>query len=335
MVAINGFGRIGRCVARILCDKHHGVLALINDPANLDTLAYLFQHDSVHGLYPQKVQSQEGQLVVGSCKILFKACKDPKDLNLAGVDILLETSGHFCAPEALEVFIKQGAKKVILGAPFDPHTAPLARQATFVLGVNHKNYTNQPIISNASCTTNALAPICMLLDKRFGIESALLTTIHSYTKGQALVDGALSVDKRRSRAAHNIVPTTTRAAKALYLVLPNLKGRMHGRSVRVPTMDVSMVDLSVRLNKSASTEDLVALFKEASQAELRGILEVDGTYKVSSDIVGNTASCVVVEDMLFSLGKHAKIMAWYDNEWAYAQRLVDMAFYVCSASLAK
>ncbi|BCZ17540.1 Glyceraldehyde-3-phosphate dehydrogenase [Helicobacter sp. NHP19-003] len=329
VVAINGFGRIGRCVARILCAEYPGVLALINDPANLETLSYLFQHDSVHGLYSKEVQNHKGQLIVDHQKILFRACKDPQDLDLSGVDVLLETSGHFCAPKALEVFKERGAKKVILGAPFEPHTAPLASKATFVWGVNHKNYANEPILSNASCTTNALAPICMLLDRCFGIESALLTTIHSYTKGQALVDGALSSDKRRSRAAHNIVPTTTRAAKALYLVLPNLEGKMHGRSVRVPTMDVSMVDLSVQLEKAASTGELIALFKEASQTELKGILEVDGHHKVSSDIVGNAASCVVVEDMLFSLGKHAKIMAWYDNEWAYAKRLVDMAFYVC------
>ncbi len=333
MVAINGFGRIGRCVARILCDKHPGALVLINDPANLDILSYLFKYDSVHGIYPKEVQNQEGRLLVGAQKIAFKACKDPKDLDLSGVDVLLETSGYFCAPKALEVFCQQGAKKVLLGAPFEPHTAFLAREATFVLGVNHKNYQNQSIISNASCTTNALAPICMLLDRHFGIESALLTTIHSYTKGQALVDGALSNDKRRSRAAHNIVPTTTRAAKALYLVLPNLEGKMHGRSVRVPTMDVSMVDLSVQLNEEASTEALITLFKKASQQELKGILEVDSHYQVSGDIIGNAASCVVVEDMLFSLGKHAKIMAWYDNEWAYAKRLVDMAFYIHGANL--
>ncbi len=333
MVAINGFGRIGRCVARILCDKHPGALVLINDPANLDILSYLFKYDSVHGIYPKEVQNQEGRLLVGAQKIAFKACKDPKDLDLSGVDVLLETSGYFCAPKALEVFCQQGAKKVLLGAPFEPHTAFLAREATFVLGVNHKNYQNQSIISNASCTTNALAPICMLLDRHFGIESALLTTIHSYTKGQALVDGALSNDKRRSRAAHNIVPTTTRAAKALYLVLPNLEGKMHGRSVRVPTMDVSMVDLSVQLNEEASTEALITLFKKASQQELKGILEVDSHYQVSGDIIGNAASCVVVEDMLFSLGKHAKIMAWYDNEWAYAKRLVDMAFYIHGVNL--
>ncbi|CRF46547.1 type I glyceraldehyde-3-phosphate dehydrogenase [Helicobacter heilmannii] len=333
VVAINGFGRIGRCVARILCDKHPGALVLINDPANLDILSYLFKYDSVHGIYPKEVQNQEGRLLVGAQKIAFKACKDPKDLDLSGVDVLLETSGYFCAPKALEVFCQQGAKKVLLGAPFEPHTAFLAREATFVLGVNHKNYQNQSIISNASCTTNALAPICMLLDRHFGIESALLTTIHSYTKGQALVDGALSNDKRRSRAAHNIVPTTTRAAKALYLVLPNLEGKMHGRSVRVPTMDVSMVDLSVQLNEEASTEALITLFKKASQQELKGILEVDSHYQVSGDIIGNAASCVVVEDMLFSLGKHAKIMAWYDNEWAYAKRLVDMAFYIHGANL--
>ncbi|BDQ27278.1 type I glyceraldehyde-3-phosphate dehydrogenase [Helicobacter heilmannii] len=333
VVAINGFGRIGRCVARILCDKHPGALVLINDPANLDILSYLFKYDSVHGIYPKEVQNQEGRLLVGAQKIAFKACKDPKDLDLSGVDVLLETSGYFCAPKALEVFCQQGAKKVLLGAPFEPHTAFLAREATFVLGVNHKNYQNQSIISNASCTTNALAPICMLLDRHFGIESALLTTIHSYTKGQALVDGALSNDKRRSRAAHNIVPTTTRAAKALYLVLPNLEGKMHGRSVRVPTMDVSMVDLSVQLNEEASTEALITLFKKASQQELKGILEVDSHYQVSGDIIGNAASCVVVEDMLFSLGKHAKIMAWYDNEWAYAKRLVDMAFYIHGVNL--
>ncbi|CRF48886.1 NAD-dependent glyceraldehyde-3-phosphate dehydrogenase [Helicobacter heilmannii] len=333
VVAINGFGRIGRCVARILCDKHPGALVLINDPANLDILSYLFKYDSVHGIYPKEVQNQEGRLLVGAQKIAFKACKDPKDLDLSGVDVLLETSGYFCAPKALEVFCQQGAKKVLLGAPFEPHTAFLAREATFVLGVNHKNYQNQSIISNASCTTNALAPICMLLDRHFGIESALLTTIHSYTRGQALVDSALSNDKRRSRAAHNIVPTTTRAAKALYLVLPNLEGKMHGRSVRVPTMDVSMVDLSVQLNEEASTEALITLFKKASQQELKGILEVDSHYQVSGDIIGNAASCVVVEDMLFSLGKHAKIMAWYDNEWAYAKRLVDMAFYIHGANL--
>ncbi len=327
-VAINGFGRIGRCVARILLSKYAGTLALINDPADREVLTYLFAHDSVHGVYKPEVSLEGEKLCVGNDYVLFKQCQNPQDLDLLGIDILLETSGKFNTYEDLEVFRQRGAKKVILGAPFAPSASDLAKKATFVLGVNHSAYKKQDIISNASCTTNALAPLCMLLDTHFGIQSALLTTIHSYTKGQALVDGVLGTDKRRSRAAANIIPTTTRSAMALYYVLPNLEGKMHGRSVRVPTMDVSMVDLSVYLQKEVDTQTLLTLFKEASQSDLKGILEVDSSYKVSSDLVGNEASCVVIEDMIFSLGRHAKIMAWYDNEWAYAKRLVDLAFYI-------
>lgn len=325
-IAINGFGRIGRCVARILLSEYPGCLVLVNDISNWEVLSYLFQNDSVHGIYPEKVRLEDSKLVVGDHTLNLAQCARPQDLDLEGVDVLLETSGKFLTPKDLEIFRKQGAQKVILGAPFDP--ADPNNPATFVLGVNHHLYNNEPIISNASCTTNALAPICMLLDAHFGIKSALLTTIHSYTKGQSLVDGVLCADKRRSRAAHNIIPTTTRSALALHQVLPNLKGKMHGRSVRVPTMDVSMVDLSVQLARSAQTQTIMEMFKQASQTQLKGILEVDSHYKVSADIIGNPASCVVIEDMAFSLGRHAKIMAWYDNEWAYAKRLVEMAFYI-------
>ncbi|WP_104740433.1 type I glyceraldehyde-3-phosphate dehydrogenase [Helicobacter bizzozeronii] len=325
-IAINGFGRIGRCVARILLAEHPECLVKINDVGDWEMLAYLFQHDSVHGIYSQDVELGKSKLVVGDHILEITQSADPQDLDLSGIDVLLETSGKFSNIPALEVFRERGAKKIILGAPFenvDPNNP-----ATFVLGVNHHLYDNQPIISNASCTTNALAPICMLLDEHFGIKSALLTTIHSYTQGQALVDGIGSTDKRRCRAAHNIIPTTTRSAQALHLVLPQLKDKMHGRSVRVPTMDVSMIDLSARLGRSISTETLIGVFRQASQERLLNILEMDSHYKVSADIIGNCASCVVIEDMAFSLGQHAKIMAWYDNEWAYAKRLVEMAFYI-------
>ncbi len=325
-IAINGYGRIGRSVARIVSKREDVELVAINDLADLETLEYLTRYDSVHGPLDEEVGSEEGRLLIGSGRIEVFREPDPSRLRFAdvGAELVLECSGRFLRSDIVETHIRHGAKRVIISAPAEDDTP------TYVFGVNAHEYRGEPIVSNASCTTNCLGPIARVLDEVYGIESGLMTTIHAYTGGQSLMDSAASKDMRRCRAAAvNIVPTTTHAAEAIYKVLPSLKGRLHGRSVRVPTPDVSLMDLNLVLKKPTSAEEVNFLFMERAKGELNGILGIDANFGVSQDFCGDTRSCILAEDLTQVIGgKMLKVMAWYDNEWGYANRLVEMALHI-------
>ncbi len=327
-IAINGFGRIGRCVTRLIASRSDVELVAINDMASIQMMQYLLQNDSVHGPFNDEVSIiDEHHLKIGSSKVTVFSQKDPKQLDFAacGAEVVFECSGLFLTTDSTRHHLAKGVKKVIISAPKqDDETA------TFVLGVNHHLYSGEDIISNASCTTNCLGPIAKIIDEAYGIEKGLMTTIHAYTNGQAIIDSAHGTDMRRSRAAaENMIPTTTGAAKAISLVLPSLEGKLHGQSVRVPTPDVSMVDLNVLVRKNVTKEEIVARFKEHEQTDLMGILEVDERYRVSQDFVGSSQSAIVAADLVQVVdGNLVKIMAWYDNEWGYSNRLIEMALFI-------
>jgi len=326
-IAINGFGRIGRSVTRLISARKDVELVAINDMASIDMMMYLLQNDSVHGSFDAVSILDEHHLQIGSQKVRIFCEKNPEDLNFGkcGADVVFECSGLFLTGEATRHHLTKGVKKVILSAPTQDGQIP-----TFVLGVNEHLYTGEAIVSNASCTTNCLAPIVRILDEEFGIEKGLMTTIHAYTNGQAIIDVAHGSDKRRSRAAAvNMVPTTTGAAKAISLVLPNLEGKLHGQSVRVPTPDVSMVDLNVVVSKKTTKEEISAVFKLYAGGVMSGILDVDERYRVSQDFVGSSFSATVADDLIQVIdGDLIKIMAWYDNEWGYSNRLIEMALFI-------
>ncbi|MCF6201227.1 MAG: type I glyceraldehyde-3-phosphate dehydrogenase [Hydrogenimonas sp.] len=325
-IAINGYGRIGRSVARILAKREDVELVAINDLADIERLAYLTRYDSVHGPLDESVEVEGDTLFIGDRSIKVFQEKEPSKLRFAdvGAEVVLECSGRFLRRDVVGCHIRNGAKRVIISAPAEDDTP------TYVFGVNAESYRGEEVISNASCTTNCLGPIAKVLDETYGIESGLMTTIHAYTGGQSLMDAALSSDLRRCRAAAvNLVPTTTHAAEAIYKVLPSLEGRLHGRSVRVPTPDVSLMDLNLMLKSETSAEEINFLFLERSKGELRGVLGVDSTFGVSQDFCGDTRSAIVAEDLTQVIGgKMVKIMAWYDNEWGYANRLVEMALHI-------
>ena len=326
-IAINGFGRIGRCVTRVISKRDDVELVAINDVASLDMMLYLLQNDSVHGGFESEVSElEDGNLSIDGKKVLISSQTDPKNLDFAkcGADVVIECSGKFLTKDLVQHHIDKGVKKVIFSAPAKDDTP------TFVLGVNEEKYSGEDIISNASCTTNCLGPIAKILDDEFGIEKGLMTTIHSYTNDQSILDVTHKRDKRRARAAGvNIIPTSTGAAKALKLVLPNLEGKLHGQSVRVPTPDVSMVDLNVVLKRNTTTKEVSELFDDFANTKLKNIILIDKKMKVSQDIVGSTFSAVIAEDLTQVIGGNMlKIMAWYDNEWGYSNRLIDMALYI-------
>lgn len=340
-IAINGFGRMGQCIARIILQRQKEgeniELVGINDIANAENLAYLFGRDSLHRTpdfcarleKTQNPKNTPNYLIIAQegrqTKIPLFACQNPNELDFGtlGAEVVVESSGIFLTTKQVAHHLQKGVKKVIISAPAKDETK------TFVLGVNHAQYKGESIISNASCTTNCLAPIAMILEREFGIERASLSTIHSYTNDQQLLDVPHRSDKRRSRAAAlNIIPTTTGAAKALYKVLPSLKDKIHGHSLRVPVPDVSMVDLNAYLAKSASAQTINELFEAESRGALKGILGVDRDFGVSSDFLGDSRSSIVAQDLTFTLGKMAKIMSWYDNEWGYATRIIDMAKFI-------
>ena len=325
-IAINGFGRIGRCVARIIDSRDDVELVCVNDTASQDMTRYLFKYDSVHGVFDGDVEILENDYMqMGKSKVKMFSTRDPKELNFAdfGADVVLECTGAFLTTEKSKVFIDNGINKVIMSAPAKDDTP------TFVIGVNEDRYNGQNIISNASCTTNCLGPVAKILDDAFGIDKGLMTTIHSYTNGQSLIDSK-GRDPRRARAAAvNIIPTTTGAAKAIGLVLPQLQGRLHGQSVRVPTPNVSMVDLNVVVKKDTSIDEINSLLKEKSIGELKGILGFDEEKRVSEDFQSSPYSSFVASDLTQVIaGNLVKVMSWYDNEWGYSNRLIDMALHV-------
>ncbi|WP_281951487.1 type I glyceraldehyde-3-phosphate dehydrogenase [Nitrosophilus kaiyonis] len=322
-VAINGFGRIGRALARNILNDNTLNLIAINDIMPVQNAAYLLHYDSVHSKFNEKVDFDDKNLYINDKKIKFFNEKDPKNLHFEA-DIVFECSGLFLSKLDTKHHLEKNAKKVIISAPANDDTP------TYVLGVNHNEYKGENIISNASCTTNCLAPIAKILDKHFGIEKGFITTVHSYTYDQNLLDNSHRKDLRRSRAAAiNLIPTTTGAAKAIDKVLPNLRGKLDGRSVRVPVADVSLLDFDVVLSKKTTKDEINELFLHYSQNELKGILGIDEEFRVSQDFINDSHSCIVALDLTQIIdGNFVKIMSWYDNEWGYANRLVDMAKYI-------
>ena len=327
-IAINGFGRIGRCVARIAASRDDVEIVAINDMASMDMMLYLLKNDSVHGTFKSDVQEiNENTISIDGHEIKVFSDRDPKNLKFAdcGADMVLECTGVFLTQESAQVHIDNGVEKVLFSAPSKDTATD-----TFVMGVNEELYNGQKIVSNASCTTNCLGPVARVLDDAFGIEKGLMTTIHSYTNDQNILDVKHSKDKRRARAgAINMIPTTTGAAKAISLVMPQLKGRLHGQSVRVPTPDVSMVDLNVVVKRETTKEEVTKVFNDAAEGSLKGLLLMDKEMRVSQDFVGCEYSSIVAEDLTQVIGGDmVKIMAWYDNEWGYSMRLIDMAIHI-------
>ena len=323
-IAINGFGRIGRCAARIIENDPNYELCIINDTAERKVTRYLLKYDTVHGEFNKEVEVlDDDHIAIAGRKVRVYSTRNIEDLDLSGIDVVLECTGKFLTTEKCEAYLKQGAKKVIMSAPAKDDTP------TFVLGVNANTYAGQKIISNASCTTNCLGPVTRVLEDNFGIEKGLMTTIHAYTNGQSLLDVKCR-DLRRSRAAaQNIIPTTTGAAKAMKLVMPSLEGKLHGQSVRVPVPNVSMVDLTAVLGKKTSKEELNETFVKASKKSLKGIMLVDFDERVSADFMTCAYSSIVAADLTQVIcGDMIKVMAWYDNEWGYSKRLVEMAGFI-------
>lgn len=323
-IAINGFGRIGRLVMRAILANHSDVMEVvaINDLTDAKTLAHLFKYDSVHKQYNGTVTSKENSIVIDGKEIHIYSEKSPSDLPWAklGVDLVFECTGIFRSKEQCQMHITAGAKKVALSVPAKGDV-----DATIVLGVNTEILKDEhKIVSNASCTTNCLAPVAKVLHDNFTIKSGLMTTIHSYTNDQKILDLPHS-DLRRARAAAvNMIPTTTGAAKAIGLVIPSLKGVLDGMAVRVPTPDGSLVDLTVTLEKKATVEQINDLMKKAAEGAMKGVLEYSELPLVSSDIVGNPASSVFDSDLTTVQGDVIKIISWYDNEWGYSNRLAEL-----------
>lgn len=321
-VAINGCGRIGRFTLKLLLEKEGIDLVAINDLTDPSTLAHLIQYDSIHGKYPYPVTVHEGDLKVKGQTVRIFAEKDPVKVPWGelDIDIVLESTGRFTERSLAEAHIKAGAKKVIITAPSKDKEVP-----TVVLGVNEDVLRNDDnIISNASCTTNCLAPMLKIMEEHFGIEKGFMSTVHSYTNDQNLHD-APHRDLRRARAAaYSIIPTTTNAAKAMELVLPHLKGKIEASAMRVPVPDGSLTDLILQLKKETSTEEVNAVFKNESQNSLKGIVEYIEAPIVSIDIIGNPHSCIFDAGLTSVKGNLVKIVGWYDNESGYSNRLVDL-----------
>ena len=324
-VAINGTGRIGISVAKIIASRDDIELVAINTTAKHDMLEYLFKFDSVHKGIDAKVIDDKTIEIDGKKVALFSTRNvDELDFGSAGAELVIECTGAFLTTEKAQGYLKNGVKKVVMSAPAKDDTP------TFVLNINTNDYNGEAIISNASCTTNCLAPICKVLDDTFGIENGLMTTIHSYTNDQNILDVKHSSDKRRARAAAiNMIPTTTGAAKAIAKVMPHLKGKLNGYAMRVPTPNVSVVDLTLNLKKDTTVEEINAAFNVAAEGEFSGLIEIDNEKRVSSDFIGSSYSSTYIPDMTSVVdGKTVKVLAWYDNEWGYSSRLVDMCVFI-------
>ena len=330
-LGINGFGRIGRNILRIIMQERdlYGDIdvAGINDLTDAATLAHLFKYDSVFGVYKGDVSHSENEIIVDGKKIRIHSEKEPKSLpwKADGVEVVIESTGKFTEKAKAVAHMEAGAKKVIISAPAK------GEDITIVLGVNEDQYkaAEHHVISNASCTTNCLAPVVKVLHDSFGIEKGLMTTIHSYTNDQRILD-LPHKDLRRARAAAlSMIPTTTGAAKAVTLVIPELKGKLDGLAVRVPTPNVSLVDFVCTVKKSTSKDDVLAALKAAANGKLKGYLEVSMEPLVSVDFLGNPHSSIVDGQSVFTVdGTLVKVLSWYDNEWGYSKRVVDLVKYV-------
>ncbi|HSP11011.1 MAG TPA: type I glyceraldehyde-3-phosphate dehydrogenase [Salegentibacter sp.] len=327
-IGINGFGRIGRIAFRIAAENKDVEVVAINDLLEVDHLAYLLKYDSVHGKFKGDVEVKDGNLVVNGNTVRVSAERNPEDLKWGdvGVDVVLECTGIFTSKEQAQAHITAGAKKVVISAP--SKDAPM-----FVMGVNHKDVKAEDnIVSNASCTTNCLAPLAKVIDDEFGIVEGLMTTVHATTATQLTVDGPSKKDFRGGRSALlNIIPASTGAAKAVGKVIPKLDGKLTGMALRVPTADVSVVDLTVRTEKSASYEQVKAAFKKASEGDYKGVISYTEEDVVSQDFVSEAHTCnfdagagIALNDNFF------KLVAWYDNEYGYSASIIKLAVHVAS-----
>ncbi len=322
-IGINGFGRIGRLAFRAAIDRPDVEIVGINDLVEPDYMAYMLKYDSTHGPFKGTIAVEGGHLVVNGKTIRVTAEKDPANLkwNEVGAEVIIESTGLFLTQETAQKHIDAGAKKVVMSAPAKDDTP------TFVMGVNHKLLkADQHIVSNASCTTNCLAPVAKVLNDKFGIEEGLMSTIHAVTATQKTVDGPSAKDWRGGRGAYqNIIPSSTGAAKAVGLVLPELKGKLTGMSFRVPVSDVSVVDLTARLKTPATYEEIKKAMKEASEGELKGILGYTEDEVVSEDFKGDARTSIFDAKAGIALSNNfVKVVSWYDNEWGYSNKLIDL-----------
>ncbi len=331
-VGINGFGRIGRFVFRAAIERNDIEIVGINDLIDIDYMAYMLKYDSTHGRFKGSVEVVDGQLVVNGKTVRVTAERDPENLqwDAIDVDVVIESTGLFLTDETARKHIKAGAKKVVLSAP-SKDTTPM-----FVCGVNHHEYKGQDIVSNASCTTNCLAPIAKVLNDNWGIKDGLMTTVHATTATQKTVDAPSGKDWRGGRgAAQNIIPSSTGAAKAVGKVIPELNGKLTGMAFRVPTPDVSVVDLTVNLKNPASYDDICAAMKAASQGELKGILGYTEDAVVSTDFVGETCTSVFDAKAGIALtDTFVKVVSWYDNEIGYSNKVLDLASFIMADEIA-
>ncbi|WP_439882198.1 type I glyceraldehyde-3-phosphate dehydrogenase [Pontibacter sp. MBLB2868] len=320
-VAINGFGRIGRLTFKALLQKENVEVVAINDLTDTKTLAHLLKYDSVHGRFNGTVEATDKGIVVNGQEIQITAEREPKNLPWGelGIDVVLESTGRFVDEKGAGGHLEAGARKVVISAPAKGDIT------TVVLGVNEEVLTgDETIVSNASCTTNCLAPMAKVLDDTFGIEKGYITTVHAYTADQNLQDAPHSDLRRARAAAYSIVPTSTGAAKAVGLVLPHLKGKLDGVAMRVPIPDGSLTDLTVVLKKPATKEEINAAMKKAAEGEMKGILEYTEDPIVSIDIIGNTHSCIFDAEMTSANETLVKVVGWYDNEAGYSNRAADL-----------
>jgi len=333
-IAINGFGRIGRCVVRAMFERKVKDLeiALINDLTDAKTLAHLYNYDTVHGRAEYPARVVDGGLEIAGVHVKVTAEKDPANLALKDIPIVMECTGLFADKEKVQAHLKAGAKKVMISSPAKGH------DLTVVMGVNHDKYdaSKHHVLSNGSCTTNCLAPVAKVLLDNFGIKQGLMTTIHSYTNDQAVLDiPHRKGDLRRARAAAmNMIPSSTGAAKALAEVVPELKGKFDGQAVRVPTMDVSIIDLTLETEKPATKDAIHAAMKAAAEGPMKGILGYTEEPLVSSDYIGDPRSSIFDGTMTQVMGdKFIKVFSWYDNEWGFSNRMIDFAQLVVAKGL--
>ena len=321
-VGINGFGRIGRLVFRAAMTRDDIEIVGINDLIDVDYMVYMLKYDTMHARSNGTVEAKDGKLVVNGHAIRVTAERNPEDLkwNEVGAEYVVESTGLFLTKEKAEAHLKAGAKRVVMSAPSKDDT-PM-----FVMGVNHKTYAGQTIVSNASCTTNCLAPLAKVMHDKFGIVEGLMTTVHATTATQKTVDGPSMKDWRGGRAAAgNIIPSSTGAAKAVGKVIPELNGKLTGMSFRVPTLDVSVVDLTCRLEKAATYEEIKAAMKEASENELKGILGYTEEDVVSSDFLGDARTSIFDAKAGIALNSNfVKLVSWYDNEWGYSNKVLEL-----------
>lgn len=321
-VGINGFGRIGRLVFRAAMGRNDIEIVGINDLIDVDYMVYMLKYDTVHGRFNGTVEAKDGKLIVNGHSIRVTAERNPEDLkwNEVGAEYVVESTGLFLTKEKAEAHIKAGAKRVVMSAPSKDDT-PM-----FVMGVNNKSYKGETIVSNASCTTNCLAPLTKVINDKFGIVEGLMTTVHATTATQKTVDGPSMKDWRGGRAAAgNIIPSSTGAAKAVGKVIPEMNGKLTGMSFRVPTLDVSVVDVTLRLAKEASYDEIKAAVKAASEGDMKGILGYTEEEVVSSDFVGDARTSIFDAKAGIALNKNfVKLVSWYDNEWGYSNKVLEL-----------